>query len=325
LDVATTPFTKLLALWIILAGICLALCEQIQADILLNRLLDSMDALFLQEVAAQEYRFFKGGGKGRGPGPEEAKKRGFGSNPDAEDIQRSITRRKEREAAERAARGEPEPGDEPTEEPEGAKEAGGPREAPPPKFRAEAARAAQPQPAGYATYKPQRFQPWMIVVVFLVPILGVMGYLMARKPQPSSPDAATTSNILNATPMNAAGTWTGYVQWGGKKMNAVLTLSQSGANVIGTLVESLDGPPAQSATIRVTGQVTGETIELQETSLADHSYQTSWCLVPGDFDDDASRRSQCLLPSHLGCVAGVPQRLDDGGEALRIIAGTGLQ
>jgi hypothetical protein len=92
--------SKLLALWFLWAALCLAIMEAIIADKILNRMLDAMDSLLLGEVQHADYMYLRkhqNEGERQAATNAAAQARGFATNPDADDIQRSIERRRRRE------------------------------------------------------------------------------------------------------------------------------------------------------------------------------------------------------------------------------------
>ena len=88
-----------LGIWMVIAGACIAISEQIVYDQQLNRALDLLDAALESDVQKQDLDFVTG------KTPEQVAARvkpedvGLPTNEDADDIQRQLERRRKRRAA----------------------------------------------------------------------------------------------------------------------------------------------------------------------------------------------------------------------------------
>ena len=88
-----------LGLWIIIAGACIAISEQIVYDQQLNRALDMLDSMLESEVQKEDLDFVSGKTPQQVAERTKAEDVGLPTNEDADDIQRQLERRKKRRAA----------------------------------------------------------------------------------------------------------------------------------------------------------------------------------------------------------------------------------
>jgi hypothetical protein len=264
--VVALPFSYVMAAWLLYCAVATFLVEQLIADKILDETLDVIDNALLAEAHEQAHRHLREGQAASAQASmHAAAQRGFSINTDAQDIQDAIARRKRREQAEQAQQ---------TPEAAATVAAGAAQlEAPepaqayyePPQARSEAKAPARPM------------NRWLIVAVFLVPVLIVAGYFGMHRS--TSPGVAQAS----AAPFIAAGVWKGSVQLsGGQVGNVDMALQEFGGQLAGTLSQSVIGGAGPRFVIyNVTGQAISGALQLNETSIRKQSAGSRWCLVTG--------------------------------------------